>query len=63
MVPETVQLMVEVAGLVLQGPGIGGDAAGRNGALRSAHRKRLYHRARPFPGWLSTSASALATRS
>jgi len=61
MVPETVQLMVEVAGLCSQAPALEMMRPAGIAPLRRAHRKRSYHSSR-FSGVASTSASARATR-
>ena len=60
MVPETVQLIVLVAGLCSWAPAFETMRPAGMAPLRSAHRKRSYQNSR-FSG-ASTSASARATR-
>ena len=58
MVPETVQLMVEVAGLCSKAPALEVMRPAGMAPLRSAHRKGSYQAS----GSLSCAASARATR-
>src|SRR5690554_1966706 len=60
MVPDTVQLMVEVAGLCSRAPAFEMIRPAGIAPLRNAHRKRSYHLLLSSPS--STSASARATR-
>src|ERR1700675_3858492 len=60
MVPDTVQLMVEVAGLCSSAPAFDVTRPAGIAPWRSAHRNDSYHRSRHSSG--STSASARATR-
>src|SRR5258708_33809485 len=60
MVPDTVQLMVDVAGLCLSAPAFDGTRPAGIAPWRSAHRNDSYHCSRRAPG--STTANARATR-
>src|SRR5690349_8639899 len=60
MVPDTVQLMVEVAGLCSSAPALEVTRPAGMAPRRSAHTKRSYHCSRTDS--CSTSASARATR-
>ena len=60
MVPDTVQLMVEVAGLCSSAPAFEVTRPAGIAPLRSAHRNCSYHCSRTSSR--STSASARATR-
>ncbi len=60
MVPDTVQLIVEVAGLCASAPAFDMMRPAGIAPLRSAHRKRSYSASRCAGS--STSASVLATR-
>src|SRR5579863_2753721 len=60
MVPDTVQLMVEVAGLCSSAPALEVTRPAGIAPWRRAHRNRSYHSSR-FSG-SSTSAKARATR-
>ena len=60
MVPETVQLIVEVAGLCASAPAFDMMRPAGIAPLRSAHRKRSNHCSRAVAS--STPASVVATR-
>ncbi len=60
MVPDTVQLMVEVAGLCSSAPALDVTRPAGIAPRRSAHRKRSFHCSRSSGS--STSARARATR-